>query len=70
MKSILSKPYMWFFAAIPVFYFSALLYETNSAVDIQLHDTFYVFSPEQIRLINCAFFFIWGGIAFGCALVF
>lgn len=62
MKSILSKPYKWFFAAIPVFYFSVLLYETNSALDIQLHDTFYVISKEIFYLIPCAYFFIWGGL--------
>ncbi len=70
MKSFLSKPQYWFFAAIPVLYFSALLYETNTALDIQLHDTFTPFPIEYYYIVPCVFLFVWGVVHFVVRLYF
>jgi heme/copper-type cytochrome/quinol oxidase subunit 1 len=34
----------------------------SNAIDIQLHDTMFVFAPEHFYAIPCLLFFIWAGL--------
>lgn len=59
MKRFFSSPHNWFLITIPLFYAASMVVAGQNAIDIQLHDTMFVFAPEHFYLIPCLLFFIW-----------
>ncbi len=61
LLKLLKKPYLIFWGVIPLLLFQSF-YQDNQTLDINIHDTYYVFSQQQLLVLLSLFFALTGFI--------
>ncbi|WP_405208233.1 hypothetical protein [Aquimarina sp. LLG6339-5] len=61
LSKLLKKPYLLFWGIIPLLLLLSY-YEADQTLDINIHDTYYVFSQQQLMILVSIFFGLTGFI--------